>query len=198
MTDDPDLFWFGCVLTLLCLGFTLSLVTKNPRTPTTVSTTTIAPAVVDSTADAKITELQQQCMRLRTELQQQRAQLYKDFQTDSFAQLQPLLTNYPSACKMAQVKPDLPARNLVALFTPLETLLETWQITPIGTAWEQVPFDAQKHQPDIDEIATGELVYVRFVGYAQGDRILSPAKVSRTLPGGGEGVRVLSFELEER
>ncbi|PSB28085.1 nucleotide exchange factor GrpE [Stenomitos frigidus] len=184
MTDDPNLFWFGCVLTLICLCF-LSLVRSNPRTPTTVHIQTpIAATAADSNAGAKIAELQQQCLQLRSELQQQKAQLYEDFQNDSFAQLQPLLTNYPSACKMAQATPNLPARNLVALFTPLENLLETWQITPIGTVWEQVPFNAQQHQPDTDDIATGEAVYIRFVGYCQGDRILSPAKVSRTLPGG--------------
>ena len=189
MTNDPDLFWFGCVLALACLCLMFSLVSKPPTASARLKTgmaiaPTLAVTVADSTASAKITELQQQCLRLRTELQQQKAQLYEDFQNDGFAQLQPLLTNYPSACKMAQVKPDLPARNLVALFNPLETLLETWQITSIGAVWEQVPFDAQRHQPDTDDIATGEAVYIRFIGYAQGDRILCPAKVSRTLPGG--------------
>jgi molecular chaperone GrpE (heat shock protein) len=183
MTDDLTLFGFGCVLVLVCLSFTLSLVSKTPRTPAKSPTD----GATDVPVDAQITELQQQCLRLRAELQQQKAQLYADFQTDSFAQLQPLLTNYPSACKMAQVKPDLPARNLVALFTPLEALLEAWHIAPIGVVWEQVPFNARQHQPDIDAIAPGELVYVRFVGYCQSDRILCPAKVSRTLPGGMEG-----------
>lgn len=190
MIDDPNRFWFGCVLALVCLCFTLSLISKNPSTSANSPTkTTIATTVVDSAAAAKIAELQQQCSRLRAELQQQKAQLHEDFQSNSFAQLQPLLTNYPSACKMAQVQPDLPARNLVALFHPLENLLETWHITPIGAAWEQVPFDAQRHQPDTDDMALGEPVYVRFVGYCQGDRILCPAKVSRTLPRGlkGEG-----------
>ena len=191
MTDDPDLFWFGCVLTLICFCFTFSLVSQHSRTFSKAHTRLVAnSALVDSAVDTNITELQQiielqqQCVRLRAELQRQKAQVYEDFQQDSFTQLQPLLTNYPSACKMAQAKPDLPACNLVALFTPLATLLETWQITSIGLAWEQVPFDAQKHQPDSNEIATGELVYIRFVGYSQGDRILVPAKVSRTLPGG--------------
>lgn len=184
MVDDPDLFWFGCTLTLVCLCFMFSLVSKNLRTSASSYATTISPTVADSTADAKIAALQQQCSRLRAELQQQKAQLHEDFQSHSFAQLQPLLTNYPSACKMAQVKPDLPARNLVALFNPLENLLETWHIAPIGAAWEQVSFNAQHHQPDTDDIAIGEPVYIRFVGYCQGDRILCPAKVSRTLPGG--------------
>ncbi|MBW4578069.1 MAG: molecular chaperone GrpE [Tildeniella nuda ZEHNDER 1965/U140] len=187
MVDDPDLFWFGCMLTLVCLCFTLSLISKNPKTSASSHATTIAPPVADATVDAQIAALQQQCSRLRGELQQQKAQLHEDFQSHSFAQLQPLLTNYPSACKMAQVKPDLPARNLVALFNPLENLLETWHIAPIGSVWEQVPFNAQNHQPDTDDLVTGEPVYIRFVGYCQGDRILCPAKVSRTLPGGMKG-----------
>jgi hypothetical protein len=40
------------------------------------------------------------------------------------------------------------------------------------------------HQPDVEDITEGELVYIRFVGYREGERILAPAKVSRTLPPG--------------
>lgn len=176
MTDDPELFWFGIVLTLVTLCFTLSLVGTGTRTPAAPPT--------DAIANAHIADLQQQCQRLRAELQQQKTQLKADFQDSTFAQLQTLLTNYPSARQMAKSKPDLPARNLVALFNPLENLLETWHIAPIGAAWEQVPFNAQQHQPDIDDMTIGEPVYIRFIGYCQGDRVLCPAKVSRTLPGG--------------
>ena len=178
MTNDPELFWFGVVLALAALCFMLNLVgagTKSATPPTEPST------------NAHIAELQQQCQRLRAELEHQKTQLNVDFQDNTFAQLQPLLTHYPSARKMAEHKPDLPARNFNALFTPLENLLQTWHIEPIGSAWEQVSFNPQLHQPDAEDIATGEPVYVRFVGYTQGDRILSPAKVSRTLPGGQEG-----------
>ena len=86
---------------------------------------------------------------------------------------------------MAQTKPDLPARNLIALFTPLENLLQTWGIAAIGTPWQQVAYDPQLHQPDADDMAIGESVYIRFVGYrsiANSHQILCPAKVSRTLP----------------
>jgi hypothetical protein len=78
----------------------------------------------------------------------------------------------------------LPAKNLVALFTPLENLLKSWGYEPIGTPWEQAPYNPQLHQPDVSDITEGELVYIRFVGYRDADRILSPAKVSRTLPPG--------------
>lgn len=186
MADDPALFWFGCVLTLVYLCVLFSLVSTGRKTAQQRRPNTIT-GLNTSTAEQTIAELQQQCQRLRAELQQQRAQLHTDFQDSSFAQLQPLLTSYPTARKMAQLKPELPASNLTALFTPLDNLLQTWQIAPIGTAWEQVPFNAQLHQPDADDVVEGEPVYIRFIGYHHGDRILTPAKVSRTLPGGVRG-----------
>jgi hypothetical protein len=85
---------------------------------------------------------------------------------------------------MAQSKADLPAKNWVALFTPLENLLKSWEYEPIGTPWQQVPYNPQWHQPDTDDMEQGEWVYIRFVGYRHGERILCPAKVSRTLPPG--------------
>lgn len=139
---------------------------------------------ISSTAVTQIEQLQQQCLRLREELQQQASLLQTDERDSTFEQLQTLLTNYPSARMMAQSKPDLPAKNLVALFTPLENLLKNWGYEPIGKPWEQVLYNPQWHQPDAADITEGESVYVRFVGYRNGDRILSPAKVSRTLPPG--------------
>jgi molecular chaperone GrpE (heat shock protein) len=175
MADDPNLVWFGGVLTVICTGLVLSFVGK-PAKPTPPR----LPA--PSNLDLDPIALQQQCLRLRTELLQQKAQLTADIQAATFEQLQTLLTNYPTARQMAVAKPDLPARNLSALFTPLENLLETWQITPIGPAWAQVPYDPHCHQPDEADMTPTEPVYIRFVGYQQGDRILCPAKVSRTLP----------------
>jgi transcriptional regulator with XRE-family HTH domain len=130
------------------------------------------------------TELRQQCQRLREELEQQNIQLQDAFQQSTFEQLHSLLTNYPTATELARSKPDLPAKNLIALFAPLDNLLASWGYEPIGIPWEAVPYQPQFHQPDSDEIQPGDLVYIRFVGYRQGDRILSPAKVSRTLPSG--------------
>ncbi len=138
----------------------------------------------DTTDAIEIAELRQQCLRLRSELQQQKTQLTTDFCNSTFEQLQTLLTNYPSARKMAEAKPDLPAKNLSALFNPLENLLKSWNFEMIGSAWEQVAYNPQLHEPDVQDITEGELVYVRFVGYRDGQRILAPAKVSRTLPGG--------------
>ncbi|MEG3862964.1 nucleotide exchange factor GrpE [Microcoleus sp. herbarium12] len=137
-----------------------------------------------TTNPSEIEELKQQCFRLREELQQQKTQLTADFRRATFEQLQTLLTSYPSARKMAEAKPEMPAKNLSALFTPLENLLSSWNFETIGSAWEQTPYNPQLHQPDIEDITEGELVYVRFVGYRNGQEILAPAKVSRTLPAG--------------
>ncbi|HAA30043.1 MAG TPA: hypothetical protein DCE56_23120 [Cyanobacteria bacterium UBA8553] len=141
---------------------------------------------VENTASFKklieIENLRRECLRLREELQQQSVDLTTEFRHSTFQQLQTLLTNYPSVRQLVQVKPDLPAKNLTSLFTSLDNLLESWGYQPIGQAWEQVPYNPQLHQPDAGDIEPGELVYIRFIGYREGEQILCPAKVSRTLP----------------
>lgn len=132
--------------------------------------------------DKEIEELQAQCQRLREELAEKSHQLTVDFRENTFEQLQTLLTNYPTFCQMARSKPDLPAKNILALFTPLENLLMSWGYEPIGQSWQQVNYNPELHQADSDEIEPGELVYIRFVGYRSGEKILCPAKVSRSLP----------------
>jgi molecular chaperone GrpE (heat shock protein) len=132
----------------------------------------------------KILELEIQCQRLREELKQQSQQLQTDFQNETFTQLQTLLSNYPTVKKMALAKPDLPAKNLISLFTSLDNLITSWGYTAIGEIWEQVNHNPQLHQADSDDIQEGELVYIRFIGYRNDDKILYPAKVSRTLPAG--------------
>lgn len=141
-------------------------------------------SVTSPDTEQKIKDLEVQCQRLREELKQQSQQLQNDFQNETFTQLQTLLRNYPTVKKMALAKPELPAKNLVSLFTPLDNLITNWGYTAIGETWEQVNYNPQLHQADSDDIQEGELVYIRFIGYQNGDKILYPAKVSRTLPPG--------------
>ncbi len=131
---------------------------------------------------SEIIGLTQQCQRLREELKTQAAQVRSDAIDGGFEQIQTLLTQYPSVRKMVESQPDLPARNIVALLTSLENIVKFWECQSIGKPWEMVRYDPQIHQSDVGDIQTGESVYVRFVGYQKGDRILIPAKVSRTLP----------------
>lgn len=130
----------------------------------------------------EIAQLQQQCRRLRTEAQQQADTTTQEVIASSFGVIQTLLMNFPTARVMVQEKPTLPARNFMSLFLPLEKLLKKWGYESIGIAWEQVDFDPTLHQADDTTLEVGESVYVRFVGYRDGDRIICPAKVSRTLP----------------
>ena len=85
---------------------------------------------------------------------------------------------------MALVKPNLPAKHLTTLFNSLDNLLSNWGYESIGQPWEKVEYDPQLHQADSEDITVGDKVYIRFIGYRQGETILNPAKVSRTLPGG--------------
>lgn len=103
-------------------------------------------------------------------------------QRQTFEQLQTLLVNYPTVTKAAQAKPEMLAKHVTPLFTPLENLLDSWGYAAIGEPWAAVEFDPQLHQPDVADIEPGEAVYVRFVGYRYGEVIVCPAKVSRTLP----------------
>jgi molecular chaperone GrpE (heat shock protein) len=139
---------------------------------------------IPTNTEEKIKDLENQCQRLREELKQQSRQLRLDFENETFTQLQILLSNYPTVKKMALAKPDLPAKNLVSLFTSLDNLITSWGYTPIGEPWEQVNYNPQLHQADSDEMQEGELVYIRFIGYQDSDKVLYPAKVSRTLPAG--------------
>ncbi|MFB2917208.1 MULTISPECIES: nucleotide exchange factor GrpE [Aerosakkonema] len=182
MVNDPNLFWFGCVLWLVSIWLIFSLLRSDEAKSEQENDTAAEKRFQAEAANEKIEALRQECLRLREELQQQSTQLKAEFENATFSQLQTLLTNYPSVRKMTEAKPDLPAKNLVALFTPLDNVLASWGYERIGSAWEQVPFNPQLHQPDTNDITEGELVYIRFVGYREGSRILSPAKVSRNLP----------------
>ncbi len=137
--------------------------------------------------------LKQQCSRLRAELGQRSQQVQQDSQEIAFEKIQTLLIQYPTLRRMAEAKPDLPARNVVATLTALDNLVQFWGYAPIGVPWESQAYDPQIHQGDVDDLQIGETVYVRFVGYREmksdslgrlRHRILIPAKVSRTLPGG--------------
>jgi hypothetical protein len=132
----------------------------------------------------EIESLRTECLQLREALQQQRIELTTELQHSTFQQLQTLLTNHPTVRKLVELKPDLPAKNLISLFISLDNLIESWGYESIGKVWEKVAYNPQLHQPDAGDIEVGELVYIRFVGYRKGDRILAPAKVSRILPTG--------------
>jgi molecular chaperone GrpE (heat shock protein) len=172
MLEQINQFGFAIILVIIVYIILRVLFPENNQPVTSPDT------------EQKIKHLELQCQRLREELKQQSQQLQSDFQQETFTQLQTLLSNYPTVKKMALAKPDLPAKNLVSLFTSLDNLITSWGYTAIGETWKQVNYNPQLHQADSDDIQEGELVYIRFIGYQDGDKVLYPAKVSRTLPSG--------------
>lgn len=142
-------------------------------------------------------DLKQDALTLKQELQAQRDLITSEFQVIVFEQLQTLLTHYPTVGEMVEMMPDLPARNILAMFTPLDNLIESWNYQTIGLPWIQVNYNPRLHQADSSDIQMGELVYIRFVGYSSGDRILVPAKVSRTLPFTPEEIKARAEASEQ-
>jgi hypothetical protein len=95
------------------------------------STEEIAEARPDNRA-TETEQLIQQCLRLRQELQNQSTLVRMDERHSTFEQLQSLLTNYFTVRAIVQANSEIPAQNLVSLFTPLDNLLASWSIEPIG------------------------------------------------------------------
>lgn len=129
-----------------------------------------------------IKKLEGKCENLTEKLENLPSELINKWQQESFNLLQTLLANYPTAKTMVKLKPDLPAKNVINLLKPLDKLLAKWGIESIGKPWERVAFNSQIHYGDEENLTPNELVYIRFIGYRQGDKVLIPAKVSRTLP----------------
>ena len=179
MLEQINQFGFAIILVIIVYIILRLLFPENNQ-----DTSINNQPVTSPDTEQKIKDLELQCQRLREELKQQSQQLQSDFQQETFTQLQTLLSNYPTVKKMALAKPELPAKNLVSLFTSLDNLITSWGYTAIGETWEQVNYNPQLHQADSDDIQEGELVYIRFIGYQDGDKVLYPAKVSRTLPPG--------------
>lgn len=188
------LYLFGTnVLILVAVACFLGLVgsVRSDRRSRSLQASSGELIVVPHPPDLQqLPDLQHQCLRLKTELQQQRQHLQVDFRNLTFEQLEPLLIAFPTVRMMVQAQPDLPAQNVIALFTSLDNWLQDWGIEPIGSVWQQVAYDPQRHQPDEADLVAGEPVYVRFVGYQASqphpDRssahLFCPARVSRTLP----------------
>jgi molecular chaperone GrpE (heat shock protein) len=189
MTSDPHL-GFGLVLTVGLTVLFWSFFSAQVRTKHQSASGAIA------TDTAELKRLRQHCQQLEQQLQQvlQTAQPQSDadiepetstnarvIQQDIIQQLQPLLTRYPSVQQASSESP-VSAQTIATLLEPIETLLETWGLEAIGSPGDSVPYTPELHHLEDSEIQAGESVYIYFVGYRQGDRILYPAVVSRTPP----------------
>lgn len=141
--------------------------------PTPMVVETIATPQAD-----RVATLQAEYQRLQDQLSQQQKQLQQKFRAESLAVLESWLIYWSAAAAAARQNPQLPAVRLLPLVKPVEQLLASWGVEPIGEVGEEVLYDPQFHQL-IEGIANpGEMVKVRNVGYQQGDKLLHRAKVS--------------------
>lgn len=131
----------------------------------------------------KIEELEWKNKKLTNKIEKLPQVLQGHWQKESLNLLQELLISYPTAKLMVELKHNLPPKNILSLLKPLELLLEKWGVEAIGQPWKKVPYNPQIHDCGEEDITEGELVYIRWVGYSQGEQVLLPAKVSRKLPG---------------
>lgn len=133
---------------------------------------------VGAEAMDQIKALRQECDRLQTQLATQADTVRQQVQQEAIAQLEPWLVQWPTAAHAAQQKADLPAQKLLPLVRPVETLVQSWGVTPIEMVGAEVSYNPQIHQPKAGVLSPGQPVRVSHVGYRQGDRLLYRAKVA--------------------
>lgn len=131
----------------------------------------------NSTASARITELQQEYQRLETKLTQQRAQLWQEFQQNSLQTLETWMLFWPTAAYRAQQDPTAAAVKVLPLLQPVEKLLQQWGVESIAPIGAEIPYDPQVHQLDKGTAQPGAIVQVTHAGYRQGDKLLFRVKV---------------------
>ncbi len=127
-----------------------------------------------------IAALREEYQRLQQKLEQQKLELRSQFERETIQQLESLILQLPSAAYAAQQNPSMLAKNILPLLRPIDTLLQKWGITAIGSVGAEVTYDPHKHQlmEGSDEIEEGHIAIVRYVGYMQGEKLLYRARVS--------------------
>jgi transcriptional regulator with XRE-family HTH domain len=133
-----------------------------------------------TTQDQASADLERECQRLQHRLEQQREDLWQEFQYSSLQLLESWLIQWPTAAQKAQENPQLPAVKLLPLMRPLEQLLQQWGVEAIASVGTEIPYDPQLHQLLEGTAQPGDRVKVRYTGYRHGDKLLNRAKVSPT------------------
>ena len=91
--------------------------------------------------------------------------------------LEPLLRQLPTAA-YAVHHHNLAASQLLKIMRPLEVLLTKWDVMPLGSVGQIVPFDPSWQSPLIDtQYERDTPVSIRYVGYRVGSRIWLKAQV---------------------
>ncbi len=126
----------------------------------------------------QVQSLQLEYQRLQAQLQNQRDRLWQEFQLASLHQLEPWLTQWPTAAHAAHQNQTIPANRLVPLVRPVEQLVANWGLEAIAPVGAELPYDPQQHQLMEGGVPAEGWVKVRYVGYCWSGKLLYRAKVS--------------------
>lgn len=99
-------------------------------------------------------------------------------QTAALQTLETWLTQWPTIAKRAQEKGDaLAAAKILPFVRPVEQLMQEWNVEPIATIDEQIPYDPQHHQLTEGMANPGDTVRVTHVGHLHNGKLLHRVKV---------------------
>ena len=130
---------------------------------------------VDDNSEATL--LRQEYTRLEKRLEQQAESLQYQFQTEALQTLESWLTYWPTAAKAATERDGFDAKKLLPLVKPVERLVESWGVMPMGTVGERLSYDPQHHQLVRGIANPGDPVRISHVGYHHGEKLLQRTKV---------------------
>lgn len=120
---------------------------------------------------------------LEHQLQHQATTLTTQLQRDALHQLESWLRNWPKVVyAIHHDKPDLLAAKILPLLRPLEILLQTWGVEPIGTIGDRLPYSPQEHLPLSPIETAGVLVEIQRPGYRHQGNLLFRAEVKAIDP----------------
>ncbi len=83
-------------------------------------------------------QVRQEYQRLQEQMATQQQLLWHEFQQTTLQALESWLLQWPKAAHAARQNPQAPAVKLLPLLRPLEQLLQSWGVTPIGEVGAQV------------------------------------------------------------
>jgi transcriptional regulator with XRE-family HTH domain len=132
-----------------------------------------APTIQDSR------QLQAEYKQLEQRLAQNSARVQLEVQRSALNILEPWLKNWPKVLQaVGTSRPELPVAQVLGLLSPIDRLLDAWDLAWIGAIGETIAFDPTEHVAIEGTATLGDPVMVRRPGYRQGDVLLARAEVA--------------------
>lgn len=161
------------------MAFVASTPPEPPQIPEVTPPEATPPVLPSPDLSAEIAALKAEYERLEKTLEEQAIALRQQWQQEALEILESWLLQWSAAANAALQNPNFPAKTLVALTKPFDTLLEAWQVQPLGAVGEEIIYNPKRHQlmKGGFDVKPGDPVVVQNVGFIQGDRLLHRAKV---------------------